>query len=338
MGNPWDYDLTAIGARTAPLLIVLGSDAGPAAKAQGGGYRVTGSSDVYKLLPETMPFEQLNLSKQFLRQRGLPNLAGYDQVLNLITDPDQHSQSLETLRKLLRGFRGRVINRPEAVLRSTRDLVARRLAGVAGLRVPAAVRLRNAKPGAAAAAAERAAIAFPAILRRAGTHGGNIVGRVEGLDDLRARISEPGDYLLTEFVDFRSPDGLYRKYRLWSFGGKAVLRHMVISDSWNVHVRERARFMADRPQLIDEEIQALRRSEGAFPDAIHAMFRDVQQRIGLDFFGMDFAIDGQGRAVLFEANATMSFFPLVSDPRFAYLERILAPARDAFEAMLAGDR
>jgi hypothetical protein len=337
MGNPWDYDLTAIGARTAPLLIVLGSDAGPAAKEQGG-YRVTGSSDVYKLLPETMPFEQLNLSKQFLRQRGPPSLSGYDQVLNLITDPDQHSQSLETLRKLLRGFRGRVINRPEAVLRSTRDLVAKRLAGIAGLRVPAAVRLRNARPGAAIAAAERAVIAFPAILRRAGTHGGNVVGRVDSLDDLRAGLGEPGDYVLTEFVDFRSADGLYRKYRLWSFGGKAVLRHMLISDNWNIHVRERGRFMADRPDLIDEEIRALRRSDGAFPDAIHAMFRDVQQRIGLDFFGMDFGIDAEGRAVLFEANATMSFFPLVAHPRFAYLEQILEPARAAFEAMLAGDR
>jgi hypothetical protein len=34
----------------------------------------------------------------------------------------------------------------------------------------------------------------------------------------------------------------------------------------------------------------------------------------------------------------MSFFPLVAHPRFAYLEQILAPARAAFEAMLAGDR
>lgn len=337
MGNPWDYDLTAIGARTAPLLIVLGSDAGPAAKEQGG-YRVSGSSDIYKLLPESMPFEQVNLSKQFLRQRALPNLARYDQVLNLITDPDQHRQSLETLRKLLRGYRGQVINRPEAILRSTRDLVAKRLAGIDGLRVPGAVRLRNARPGAALAAAERAGIAFPAILRRAGTHGGNIVGRVDSLDELRSGLSDPGDYLLTEFVDFRSADGLYRKYRLWSFGGKAVLRHMLISDNWNVHVRERARFMAERPQLIDEEIRALGRSEGALPEAIHALFRAVQERMGLDFFGMDFGIDGEGRAVLFEANATMSFFPLVAHPRFAYLERILAPARAAFEAMLAGRR
>jgi glutathione synthase/RimK-type ligase-like ATP-grasp enzyme len=337
MGNPWDYDLTAIGARAAPLLIVLGSDAGPAATEKGG-YRVSGSSDVYKLLPETMPFEQLNLSKQFLRQRGLPDLARYDQVLNLITDPDQHRQSLETLRKLLRGYRGRVLNRPESILRSTRDLVAKRLAGIDGLHVPGAVRLHNARPGAALAAAERAAIAFPAILRRAGTHGGNIVGRIDSLDDLRAGLSEPGDYLLTEFVDFRSADGLYRKYRLWSFGGKAVLRHMLISDNWNVHVRERARFMVDRPQLIDEEVRALGRSEGAFPEAIHAMFRAVRERVGLDFFGMDFGIDGEGRAVLFEANATMSFFPLVAHPRFAYLEQILAPARTAFEAMLAGDR
>lgn len=334
MGNPWAYDLTAVGTRSAPLLIVLGSDADPKTKKQGG-FRLAGNSDVYMLLPEDLAFEQINLSKQFLRQRGRPDLSRYERVLNLVTDPDQHGQTLETLRKLLRGYRGTVINHPDAVMRSTRDQVAKRLAGVEGLHVPSAVRLRNSRPGAAAAAAERAGLAFPAILRRAGTHGGNIVGRVENLDELRAGLAEPGDYLLTEFVDFRSPDGLYRKYRLWSFGGRVVLRHMLTSDNWNVHVSERVRFMLDRPRLIDEEIRLLARHEGDFPEAIQVMFQAVQDRMGLDFFGMDFGIDRDGQAVLFEANATMSFFPLVAHPRFAYLEKILAPARQAFQSMLS---
>ncbi len=334
MGNPWAYDLTAVGARSAPLLIVLGGDADPMAKKQGG-FRVAGNSDVYMLLQEGFPFEQINLSKQFMRQRARPDLSRYERVLNLVTDPDQHRQTLETLRKLLRDYRGTVINHPEAVMRSTRDQVAKRLAGIEGLHVPVAVRLRNPRPGAAAVAAERAGLAFPAILRRAGTHGGNIVGRVETLDELRAGLTEPGDYVLTEFVDFRSADGLFRKYRLWSFSGRVVLRHMLTSDHWNVHVSERVRFMLNRPRLIDEEIRLLARHEGDFPEAIHVMFRAVQDRMGLDFFGMDFGIDRDGQAVLFEANATMSFFPLVAHPRFAYLEKILAPARQAFHSMLS---
>ena len=49
---------------------------------------------------------------------------------------------------------------------------------------------------------------------------------------------------------------------------------------------------------------------------------------------MDFAILPDGRAVLFEANATMNFFPLLSDPRFAYLQRCVAPAQRAFLALV----
>ena len=217
MGNPWAYDFTAVGGRTSPLLIILGSDGEAAAKPQGGGYRVSGNGDVYKLLPEAFAFDQLNLSKQFLRDQGRPDPARYDCVLNLVTDPDQHPRTLETMRKLLRGFKGRVINRPEAVQRSTRDQVAKRLAGIEGLRVPRVLRLHNPKPGAAAAAAERAGLAFPLIVRRAGTHTGDIIGLVDKSEALDAACGERGDFILTEFVDFRSEDGLYRKYRLWSY-------------------------------------------------------------------------------------------------------------------------
>ncbi len=335
MGNPWAYDFSAIG-RTAPLLIVHGSDADPAAKQQGG-FRVGGNSDVYKLLPETLAFEQANLGKQFLQRQGRPDMARFERVLNLVTDPDQNPRTLETLRKLLRGYRGQVINRPEAVLRTTRDQVAKRLAGIPGLRVPKVIRLSNPKPSAASAAAQRAGMTYPLIARLAGTHTGKIIGLVETPAELDAACVAPGQFILIEFVDFRSDDGLYRKCRLWSFGRKTIFRHMLITDNWNVHVSERTRFMVDRPELIEEEQRLLERPEGAFPGTVHAVFDAARDRLGLDFFGMDFGIDAQGQVVLFEANATMSFFPLVAHPRFAYLEKILTPAQGAFRAMLLPD-
>ena len=334
MGNPWDYDLTAIGRRASPLLVVIGSDADPRAKASGG-YGVAGNSDVHQLIPETLQFEQLNLSKPFYRPQARPDMARFDCVLNLVTDPDQHPRTLETLRKLLRGYGGRVINRPDAVLRSARDQVARRLAGIAGLRVPKTLRLRNPKAGTVERMAERAGLAFPVIARRAGTHTGDIIGLVGGPADLDSACAGRGDYILTEFVDFASPDGLYRKYRLWSFGYQTIFKHMIVSDRWNVHYVDRNRIMAERPKLIDEEKRAFSRLEGDLPEAIHLMFSEVRQRLGLDFFGMDFGIQPSGEAVLFEANATMSFQVTAADPRFRYLDDVTIPSRRAFADMLA---
>ena len=332
MASPRAYDLSALGARPR-LLIILGSDADPTAKRQGG-YRLGGNSDIHKLLPDGFAFDQLNLSRQFLKQPGRPDPAGYECVLNLVTDPDQHPETLGRLRKLLRGHKGRVINRPEAVLQTTRDRVAARLAGIPGLRVPKVLRLHNPKPGAAAAAAQRDDLAFPLIVRRAGTHTGKIVGLVHGPDELDAACAGPGPFFLTEYVDFRSDDGLYRKYRMWSFGGTAIFRHIIIAQDWNVHVRMREDFMAHRPELIGEEIRLLERPDGAFPMLVHQVFAAVQERLGLDFFGMDFGLDGQGRPVLFEANATMSFFPLERPPYFNYLSKIRPPAQAAFRRML----
>lgn len=334
MGNPWDYDLSAIGRRSSPLLVVVGSDADPRAKASGG-YGVGGNSDVHQLIPETLPFEQLNLSKPFYRPQQRPDMARHDCVLNLVTDPDQHPRTLETLRKLIRGYAGRIINRPDAVLRSSRDQVARRLAGVTGLRVPKILRLRNPKAGTAGRMAERAGLAFPVIARRAGTHTGDIIGLVDGPAELDSACAGRGDYILTEFVDFVSPDGLYRKYRLWSFGHRTIFKHMIVSDRWNVHNADRKRIMAERPELIDEEKRLFARLEGDFPDAVHLMFREVRQRLGLDFFGMDFGLQPSGEAVLFEANATMSFQTTATDPRFRYLDDVTIPSRRAFADMLA---
>ena len=333
MGNPWDYDFSAIGTRGAPLLIVVGSDEDPKEKKQGG-FRLAGNSDVFQLLPDTFAFEQINLSKRFMRQQGRPDLKRYECILNLVTDPDQHPHTLETLQKMLRGHRGRVINWPEAVLRTSRDQVARRLSGIEGLCVPKVVRLRNPRPGAASAAAARAELAFPVIARLAGTHTGKIIGLVDDAAALDAACAGQGEFILTEFVDFRSDDGLYRKYRLWSFGDRTIFRHKLITDNWNVHVSERTRFMLGRPDLIAEELRVLDRPDGVFPEPVHAVFDAVRARMGLDFFGMDFGMDRQGQVVLFEANATMGFFPLVAHPRFSYLETILGPAQEAFRALL----
>src|SRR5688572_21580167 len=146
-------DFSALRTSTPALLIVLGHDDNAAAKTAGG-FRVRGSSDVYKLLPQGFPFDQVNLSRQFLKQRPR-DISQYQCVLNLVTDPDQHPRTLDALKKLLHGYRGRVINPPAAVLQSTRDQVAKRLAGTPGLRVPRVIRLRPGKPQAAVEAIAR---------------------------------------------------------------------------------------------------------------------------------------------------------------------------------------
>jgi hypothetical protein len=320
---------TTSPAQQASLLLVGGSDAGLV------GLRHQGNTDLFRLLGEDYPFEELHLTRNLRQMPWLPDLAPFACVLNIITDPDQNPKTLDNLRKLLRGFRGRVINRPEAVLRSGRDQVAKLLAGIPGLLVPKAIRLRAGKPDLGAQAVARAGLPFPLILRKAGTHTGKIVGIMQNLDELRSGLSAESEHFATEFVDFRSPGGLYRKYRVYFFGPRIVLRHMFVSDEWNVHVSVRERFMRHRPDLLEEEARLFASQADAFSPALREVFRQVRRRMPLDFFGLDFGILPDGRAVFFEANATMSFFP-VDYNIYPYLKRCIPPAQHAFREMVAG--
>ena len=74
---------------------------------------------------------------------------------------------------------------------------------------------------------------------------------------------------------------------------------------------------------------------GALPAAVIDTLNAVRDRMPLDYFGMDFGVLPDGQVVLFEANATMNFFPFLPDPRFAYVRACQKPAAQAFHEMLA---
>jgi hypothetical protein len=319
--------------QTAKLLLIVGSDREDRMQVAGGQLNVGASTDLHLLIGRDVPVHRTLMTRNFFRQQRAPDLFGYKCILNLITEAEENGRVLENLRKFIRGYSGKVVNRPQAVLQSTRDLVARKLAGIHGLVVPRVLRLRIGKTD-AAQLIERAGLNLPVIVRRVGTHTGRIVGRFDAMDALRTAKLGEGEHLATEFVDFRSADGLYRKYRVFFLGERRVFRHMLVSDDWNVHASDRQRVMAERPELVAAEERMFAAPDGAFKDEIQQALSVVRERMPLDFFGMDFGIAPDGRAVLFEANATMNFFPLSPDPRFAYLARCVEPARSAFYELL----
>lgn len=313
------------------LFIIGGGDEADRIVQTGSQIVATGTTDLDKLV-EREPYHRLHVTRNIFRKGRIPEFDSYRVLVNLITEPEKNVRVLENLRKLLRGARGRVVNRPEMVLRSTRDQVARRLEGIPGLIVPKVIRLQGGKPAIAMRALERAGVDPPIIVRQIGTHSGKILGRFDTLAEAVAAL-ETGEHLATQFIDFRSGDGLYRKYRVFFIGPHFILRHMLVSDEWNVHAKDRVRFMAERPELVAEE-RALFEHEEFFPASVAQVLAAIRERMGLDFFGMDFGVTPDGKVVLFEANATMSFFPFSPDPQFDYLKRCFAPAQAAFRELL----
>jgi glutathione synthase/RimK-type ligase-like ATP-grasp enzyme len=65
-----------------------------------------------------------------------------------------------------------------------------------------------------------------------------------------------------------------------------------------------------------------------------ATLRTIGSTLGLDYGGIDFAFDAQGRLVVFEANATMVILPPKDDPRYAYRKAPIQRALDAVRALI----
>jgi hypothetical protein len=86
------------------------------------------------------------------------------------------------------------------------------------------------------------------------------------------------------------------------------------------HRSEEARFLKDMPSVLgDKAMAALERMGGA---------------LGLDYAGVDFAINADGELLLFEANATMVIAPLSEDERWAYRRDAISKILDAVAAMI----
>ncbi|MGZ8311910.1 MAG: hypothetical protein ACXWUR_07570 [Allosphingosinicella sp.] len=319
------------------IAYLVGADAHQAIERHGLDIGSSGSTDLHRLRTRgPRDYARLHVTRNYFRQPLRYDLDEYDLLLNLVTDPDQNPEVLGVLAKLVKTCRGRVLNAPKAVLRSTRDRVARACAAVPNLIVPRTLRLSPGRPESVLRQVEAAGLAFPAILRLTGTHTGRILGRV-GEAGALAPLLVPGQaHYLTEFVDFRGADGLYRKWRFFFIGGETVMRHLLVSDQWNVHAADRQRFMAPRPNLVRDEREAIEAGLNALPAGVRAGLGGIGAAAGLDFFGLDCAVAQDGRLILFEANATMNFFPLAEDPRFAYLATAFARAQRAFDAMLFG--
>ena len=61
----------------------------------------------------------------------------------------------------------------------------------------------------------------------------------------------------------------------------------------------------------------------------------MRDALGLDYAGIDFALNADGEVLLFEANATMVILPPGPDARWDYRRAAIAKVENAVRAMLA---
>lgn len=257
------------------------------------------------------------------------DLPAYDFVFNAVGDPDAAPRSQEAAAAFAETCSAPFINRPDRVARTLRSTIGAVIGGVPHLRVPAVGRFARVE-GDLADAITASDLRFPMIVRPAGRHGGEGAIKVDDAAGLAPAISAGADALYaTEFVDYRSSDGLYRKYRVIFVDRTPFPYHLAVGDHWLVHYwtadmeanagrrEEEARFLADPQAVLGA--RAWRTLEA------------IAQAMDLDYAGMDFSLLSGGDILFFEANATMLVHP-EDEEMFAYkdaaVQAILAATSD----------
>ncbi len=257
-------------------------------------------------------------------------------IFNAIGDADLCQPALEAATRLIACTSAPVINDPRAVMKTGRISNALRLGAVRGVVTPRTLTLpRDLLAGPdGAASVEACGLAFPLLLRSPGYHTGRNFILVESADQIAAAAAGlPGrDLLVIEYLDARGKDGNARKYRVMMIAGRLYPLHLAISQNWKVHYFTSD--MADKPDHRLEEAAFLGDMAAALGDKATAALRDIQDALGLDYAGIDFALGPDGELLLFEANATMVISSPTPDERWAYRRAAIDTALEAVVAMI----
>jgi tetratricopeptide (TPR) repeat protein len=253
-------------------------------------------------------------------------------VVNLVSDADQAGPLLPLIGDLVDRLGRPTVNHPRKIERTTRDVVAVLLQGIPGCRMPKILRQKAGTDLSSATVQDALSSPSAILVRPAGTHGGDDFEKIEDRAELESLLAQTPDtdrYLI-EYIDYRSTDSYFRKYRFIFVDQQILPYHLAIAADWKVHHDNTD--MGDHPWMQQEE-EAFLRDPGAVFNADHdRVLREIQQRIDLNYFGIDCALDRSGNLVVFEVNASM----LVHDhnEQFPYKTPFVLRIKTAFDNML----
>ncbi len=234
----------------------------------------------------------------------------HDLILNTIAEPDIEASSLATFRRYLEQVpEAEVINRPERVAATARDRNWQRLRDFSGATFPWTVRIKlsRAGPKQVIDAFARLGVDRPVILRETGTQTGRtavLIDKAQALADY-ARGGLTGEFYVIDYRQILWRGEFFRKLRLFHIDGTFYPVVCHLDRVWNVHGSNRKEVMRTRSDLMAEEKSFLADWQAYVGSANVGHLEKLAEATGLEFFGIDFTLDEEGKIFIYELNAAM---------------------------------
>ena len=303
--------------------------------------------DMTAVTPVDCLVEGSDVELQMLYARpGAPlpaDLPEHDLVFVAVGESGPNRPLLDEITQFAKSSRKPVLNLPERILKLSRDCVSKALRRTAGVAMPVTTGVGRkvlAQIGRAEVPLAQVldGASFPIIARPLGSQGGKDLARL-GVPEAVAEYLEttPSDeFFVSPFIDYSSPDSLFRKFRVVVIDGRPFACHMAISKHWMIHYvnadmdadagkrEEEARFMAG----FDQEFA--RRHECAL--------RGIDAALGLDYYAIDCAETAEGSLLVFEADTAMLVHAMDPVDLYPYKQPQMRKVFEAFREMLEARR
>jgi hypothetical protein len=176
--------------------------------------------------------------------------------------------------------------------------------------------------------------AFPLIVRPVDSHAGRGLAKLESASDIAEYVEERPEtqFFLSPFVDYRSEDGLFRKFRIVFVDGQPFACHMAISEQWKIWYlnAEMAKSSAKRA----EEEYFMANFDECFAKRHSSGLAQIAGRVALEYFAIDCAETRSGDLLLFEADNVMIVHNMDPADTFPYKRPQMQKIFRAFVAML----
>jgi len=267
----------------------------------------------------------------------------HDVLIVSIAESDTNQALLAYLEQALAGWPRPVLNRPERISQLARDSACALLSEVPHLRMPRAQRIARSALEACCRPADQAValtdqlqgVDYPVIIRPIDSHAGNGLNKIDSLSDLTTYlINSPEQFFfVSPFIDYRSPDGLFRKYRLILINGLPYVCHMAISQRWMVHYLNAD--MLENAAHRHEEAQFMADFHQGFAQRHGPALQAIAKQLGLDYVGIDCAETPDGALLIFEADSNMVVHNMDPAELFPYKKVQMPKLFRAFTELLA---
>lgn len=232
-----------------------------------------------------------------------------------------------------------VLNCPERIALLSRDNNCALLRSVSGVDMPVTVRV--ARPLLEKAGRKEVRMSailgdgdFPVIVRPVDSHAGKGLAKLDTASDIEAYLGSlsNSEFYVSRYVDYRSKDGQFRKYRIVLIDGCPFVCHMGISSHWMIHYLNAG--MAESAEKRAEEAQFMANFDTCFAVRHAAAFRAINERSGLDYVGIDCAESADGRLLIFELDSCMIVHAIDPVDIFPYKQPQMKKVFAAFQQML----